>query len=128
MWYHLELPQIHEICCQCLTLLWNYLKSCTRITTRSKWKNYEACKSYNRSHMRICKKHTYGWRGSSLWHKLLQKHRLPNFGMGFWIRSLDIGVKCDVISTWTINLGKCFPIIEMHWTQHGGKMCNDSHI
>jgi hypothetical protein len=36
-----------------------------------------------------------------------------------------LGVKCDVTSTHITNLGKCVPIIKTHWTEHGGKTCDD---
>jgi hypothetical protein len=36
-----------------------------------------------------------------------------------------LGVRCNVTSAHITNLGKCVPIIEMHWIEHGGKACDD---
>jgi hypothetical protein len=45
--------------------------------------DYKICKSCNNKFMKVYERHMHGWGGSSLWCKVLWKHKLLKFGMDF---------------------------------------------
>jgi hypothetical protein len=55
----LTFPLMDKFFCWHLTMLWNSSKSCKKITKGLRHKSYEACRNFNISHMKACKRHMH---------------------------------------------------------------------